>query len=1181
MNTYDPSIELLQCTRGHSGFMAQKPCLVLGKFTPFGKEFLGDSPAGTYRLGPVELDGIIAEEEFYTASDGRVVWSSGRQVVRGFDSVFNTPPASTRKVDSRKVHPFRCSFSQLTTLSSNPEGCLALLSPQHLCVYPAGGDTFTCQIPGRALHAWATVDGVLLLVATQEGTEHVVSLVGHPLNLPRSVSYVEVGANSGAGSVFKDSLRGKGLVHLRWVCQDLPLAVGYVPDQRRHSIFLLRRRPRADLVAAEIGGKAGRDVEAAAIEMAPSEVFLQCLHTLEAEGPSCELDDVALLAPDSEFPGVPRDGQEHCSLLLALYVRQTQRLTLVRLWSYEVVAVFEGVRAWAALLPGLDMRLRHGNSSGLAGRPSRWLGTNLCRVVLDESLGPALPTEPPPQILVLQLLLRRPLRLRELVRCSAVLCFDRHKLPQYLVTLDEASRTLHLFWGTRHLSEVGLHDPCESADFCPPSRPACIMDAIANRFTLLCEDRLLMSLATFCPSKELVETITCDVQVWCVQTGAGRRLPCDEDAEEWLHFCDLIFCLLEEGLSGGTSSKSPPWKRRKGAATPLTEDPSHSDDWEWLLGSAMHARERHNPRLGGLSASQEFVVPAEIRPNLPGSDAGEVKAPPNRAPDRWEGTAATEPKVLLNYMDDVLMLFHLLYEEWKLHTLHARLLPSLALFLHGLALRLGLPRFAEHYAEDYPAVRDPALATASFGGYGAWLWQTYQPDDGGMRIVADAERMFLITYMECFYFGTLAYDASQGRAKNISTQTMVALTASLALSTLNLPKVFVGCLLGSLASWQVAKDSQADGEDDLRVPGVPQKASKAVVYVGAVVMGILSLLISCRFSPTELQNFIAADFQSPVCTFQNFLHAFALLPQLVLCRRQGFVSPAGVRFLFLLGTKHLYEFISDAYVSYKHYLRGRLSFHEFSFMFGDFVAAVILLDFLYLVLVDERSVQLLLGSKVQALATCQAELNLCQHNLDAATAEQKRLATRNEELQKANDNLASQYQGMLQAMGPLTQSSQDASQWKSAWYASEEARRSLQTQLEEQSTKHAAQMESMAREIKDNAEERRASLIRTHEMELRDPEAPFQQEEKKPATRFAGLSSLLAAASTSLAEPRNQQLAVFAVSAAALAMVAVSMGLINVYACIAAAVLFGAYRVFHSLQDAKFQLPSKGDKCCN
>ncbi|CAE7697220.1 unnamed protein product, partial [Symbiodinium pilosum] len=238
--------------------------------------------------------------------------------------------------------------------------------------------------------------------------------------------------------------------------------------------------------------------------------------------------------------------------------------------------------------------------------------------------------------------------------------------------------------------------------------------------------------------------------------------------------------------------------------------------------------------------------------------------------------------------------------------------------------------------------------------------------------------MFLITYMEGLSFGMLAYDASQGRAKHISTQTIVALTISLALSALNLPRawaskvhklivVFVGCCLGSAACWQVAKDSQADGEDDLRVPGVPQRHSKAVIYVGAVVMGVLSLLISCRFSPAELGNFVSHDIQSPVCTFQNFLHAFALLPQLVLCRRQGFVSPTGVRFLFLLGSKHLYEFFSDSYVSYKHYVRGHLSFHEFSFMFGDFVAAVILLDFLYLVLVDERSMQLLMGCKEMEL----------------------------------------------------------------------------------------------------------------------------------------------------------------------------------------------------------------------
>ncbi|CAE7218054.1 unnamed protein product [Symbiodinium microadriaticum] len=148
-----------------------------------------------------------------------------------------------------------------------------------------------------------------------------------------------------------------------------------------------------------------------------------------------------------------------------------------------------------------------------------------------------------------------------------------------------------------------------------------------------------------------------------------------------------------------------------------------------------------------------------------------------------------------------------------------------------------------------------------------------------------------------------------------------------------------------------------------------------------------------------------------------------------------------------------------------------------------------------------------LNEKVEALATCQAELNLCQHNLDAATAEQKRLATRNEELQKANDNLVSQYQGMLQAMGPLTQSSADASQWKSAWYASEETRRSLQTQLEEQSTKHAAVMESMAREKDNRITELTQELLQMREqMEARSepkmaavkPKAAAAPERRRP-----------------------------------------------------------------------------------
>ncbi|CAJ1395760.1 unnamed protein product [Effrenium voratum] len=266
--------------------------------------------------------------------------------------------------------------------------------------------------------------------------------------------------------------------------------------------------------------------------------------------------------------------------------------------------------------------------------------------------------------------------------------------------------------------------------------------------------------------------------------------------------------------------------------------------------------------------------------------------------------------------------------------------------------------------------------------------------------------MFLINYMEAMAFSMLAYDASKGRAKHVSLQSCVALTLALALSAMNLPRansrkiyklaiVFVGCCFGTLASWRVAKDTQANNEDDLNLPGLSSRGCKAVIYVAAVVMGFLSLMVACRFSLSDMWSFMKNDNQSTVCTFQNFLHAFALLPQLVLCRRQGFVAPAAVRFLCLLGTKHLYEFVSDAYVSYQHYLRGRLHLHEFSFMSGDFVAALILLDFLYLVLVDERTLLLLLGCKEMEL-----------HDEEAAT-----------------DDQPSRWQKFLQCIRPYLESS--------------------------------------------------------------------------------------------------------------------------------------------------------------
>ena len=54
--------------------------------------------------------------------------------------------------------------------------------------------------------------------------------------------------------------------------------------------------------------------------------------------------------------------------------------------------------------------------------------------------------------------------------------------------------------------------------------------------------------------------------------------------------------------------------------------------------------------------------------------------------------------------------------------------------------------------------------------------------------------------------------------------------------------------------------------------------------------------------------------------------------------------------------------------------------HEFSFMSGDLVAAVILLDFLYLVLADERTLLLLLGVKEMELdEEAQEEAQMTRH----------------------------------------------------------------------------------------------------------------------------------------------------------------------------------------------------------
>eukprot|EP00435_Cladocopium_sp_Y103_P061336 s124_g23.t1 len=352
-----------------------KPFVALGPFVPFGQEFLSESGSGTsYQLLPVEHDGILGEEEIYLSSDGGCIWSSGRQMVRGFQSVSTL---GNTKVPSKILQAVRCTFSQLEHQNDGPRDARdgpcsfageswALLCASALLVksdaedfvamlgvlqrgavgtpdeaasdktstpdtpevtresepgesrheeqpetepadlpdviqgrFPVQTTTNLKLDPLKAKRVWALADGVLILVADSQGNEHAVTLVGHPFNLPRCISFIE--AQASESSVKKDLLnepgegrRWPGMARLRWVSQDLPVALAYSPESRRHSVFLIRRRR---LEAVEGLGDGGPS-ESALIQQAPSEVFLQRLHTIPEEGAWDLKGRMYLEAPD-------------------------------------------------------------------------------------------------------------------------------------------------------------------------------------------------------------------------------------------------------------------------------------------------------------------------------------------------------------------------------------------------------------------------------------------------------------------------------------------------------------------------------------------------------------------------------------------------------------------------------------------------------------------------------------------------------------------------------------------------------------------------------------------------------------------------------------------------------------------------------------------------------------------
>mmetsp|Transcript_33161 Transcript_33161/g.95353 ORF Transcript_33161/g.95353 Transcript_33161/m.95353 type:complete len:331 (+) Transcript_33161:85-1077(+) len=239
-------------------------------------------------------------------------------------------------------------------------------------------------------------------------------------------------------------------------------------------------------------------------------------------------------------------------------------------------------------------------------------------------------------------------------------------------------------------------------------------------------------------------------------------------------------------------------------------------------------------------------------------------------------------------------------------------------------------------------------------------------------------------HVECMAFVIMLHDARKGRARLVSLQTLLALSLCILLSFGNLPRdtsrrywkqmtVVISSVAAFACSWVVSKKSEANGQDDVTIPRLPRWTSRISIYLLTVVCSLLSLLVACDFSVTTIFT-KTCKFKVALCTVQNYLHAFALLPQLMLCRHQGFVCPAATRFLFIIGVKDIYEFTSDAYVSYLRYQKGLFDFREVSFMSGDFVAACVLLDFLYLVMISKNKC-LLVGDDALDLPEDEKVLN--------------------------------------------------------------------------------------------------------------------------------------------------------------------------------------------------------------
>eukprot|EP00928_Gymnodinium_smaydae_P061624 TRINITY_DN45665_c0_g1_i1.p1 TRINITY_DN45665_c0_g1~~TRINITY_DN45665_c0_g1_i1.p1 ORF type:complete len:349 (+),score=84.17 TRINITY_DN45665_c0_g1_i1:76-1122(+) len=233
------------------------------------------------------------------------------------------------------------------------------------------------------------------------------------------------------------------------------------------------------------------------------------------------------------------------------------------------------------------------------------------------------------------------------------------------------------------------------------------------------------------------------------------------------------------------------------------------------------------------------------------------------------------------------------------------------------------------------------------------------------------EDVYMTEIMEALALLILAYDVLKRKPEHVSVQTCLALTISHLIGATNLPDSWsqtyakmailtVGVTSGCIATYRLAKHGGIEGEDDLPIPGLTSNMRKAIVYLVPMVCGLFVMLCMAQFSLHKFLNFRVAVFY---VSTQNFINAVGLMPQVMLSRQRGSVAPAAVRLFFLQGVKEIIEFTLDSQAVYTGYKEGTIVPHDLCFLFSDFIAALVLLDFLYLVISDKSKTALLTGQK--------------------------------------------------------------------------------------------------------------------------------------------------------------------------------------------------------------------------